>query len=67
LGGEVLLWSELSNEYTHMIKLWLRSSAFAERMWNPNIDVIKPRVLSRLNSQMKRLNSRGVPTAPIVS
>jgi hypothetical protein len=36
-------------------------------MWNPNIEIIRPRVISRLNSQMRRLNTRGIPTAPIVS
>ena len=33
LGAEVCLWSELSNQYVHHMKIWIRSSAFAERVW----------------------------------
>lgn len=34
LGAEVCLWSELSNQYVHHMKIWIRSSSFAERVWN---------------------------------
>jgi hexosaminidase len=33
IGAEVCLWSELSNQYVHHSKIWIRSSAFAERVW----------------------------------
>ena len=33
LGAELTLWSEIDNLYTHHTKMWIRSSAVAERLW----------------------------------
>lgn len=34
LGIELTLWAETNNIYTHHLKIWIRSSAMAERAWN---------------------------------
>lgn len=49
LGAEVCLWSELSNKYTHHIKIWMRTSAFAERVWTTKEYTAKPDTLGRLS------------------
>ena len=33
IGVELTLWSEMSNQYTHHLKMWIRSSSMAERAW----------------------------------
>ena len=37
LGAEVTLWGEVSNEDTLENNLWMRSSAFAARVWSEKI------------------------------
>lgn len=48
LGAEVCLWSELSNQYVHHMKIWIRSSSFAERVWNTGEMSAKPEGLGRV-------------------
>jgi hexosaminidase len=36
IGGETCMWSEVNNPETTLNKIWIRSSALAERLWNPN-------------------------------
>lgn len=67
LGAEVCLWSEVSNRYTHHTKIWARTSAFAERLWNPAVKTIKPGVLRRLTAHERLMNRKGIPTAPLTS
>ena len=67
LGGELTLWSELNNQYTHHIKIWIRGSAFAERVWNTQTFNPKPDVLGRLTAHEHLMNRRGIPTAPATS
>lgn len=38
IGGEVTLWTEISNEGTLDNDLWIRSAAFAERVWSSFVD-----------------------------
>jgi hexosaminidase len=65
IGGVVCLWSEMSNRYTHHPKIWIRSSAFAERMWNPSDEnKVKPEGLRRVTAHERLMNRRGIPTAP---
>lgn len=34
IGGESAIWSEMSNDDTHLLRIWTRNSAFSERLWN---------------------------------
>lgn len=34
LGGELCMWTELTNEHNLMTKIWSRAAAFAERLWS---------------------------------
>jgi hypothetical protein len=34
IGGELCVWSELTNEHNLFTKVWSRAAAFAERLWN---------------------------------
>ncbi len=33
-GAEVALWSEINNQYTHHLKVWVRSCVFADLIWS---------------------------------
>jgi hexosaminidase len=65
LGAEACLWSEISNQFTHHLKIWMRTSSLAERLWNSKIRVIKPGVLRRLAKQERLMNRKGIATAPV--
>lgn len=67
MGAEGTLWSEVSNKHTHHIKIWMRSSSLAERLWNAEIIDVKPGVMRRLVAHQRLMNRRGIPTAPITS
>ena len=67
IGAELTLWSELSNRYVHHMKIWIRGSAFAERLWNPDNHNAKPDVLGRVTAQERLMNRRGIPTAGATS
>lgn len=64
LGAEACLWSEVSNQYTHHIKIWIRTSSLAERLWNSNMVSVKPDVLRRITAHERLMNRRGIPTHP---
>lgn len=64
LGGEVTLWSEHNNRYTTHLKIWIRTSSVAERLWNTHDFNPKPDFLGRLTAFEKLMNRRGIPTAP---
>lgn len=40
LGGVICLQSDVSNEYTHHYIIWVRASAYAEKMWNSNMPFV---------------------------
>lgn len=67
LGAEIVLWSELSNEYTHHTKIWIRSSSLAERMWTETDYKSKPNFFKRLTSHERLMHRRGIPTSPATS
>lgn len=64
LGAEVCLWSEINNRYTHHMKIWIRSSSFAEKTWNLNKNPAKPWFFGRITAHERLMNRRGIPTAP---
>lgn len=64
LGCAITLWTEVSNIYTHHTKIWIRSSAMAERAWTDVEHEAKPDFLRRLSNHEQLMNRRGIPTAP---
>lgn len=64
LGAEVTLWSELSNQYTHHVKIWIRTSSLAERTWTIQDYPAKPDFFRRITAHERSMNRRGIPTAP---
>lgn len=50
LGAEVTLWSEISNQYTHHLKIWIRSSSLAERTWTTENFNPKPDFFRRITA-----------------
>jgi hypothetical protein len=66
LGAEALLWGEVSNEETLDTGLWMRASAFAERVWSADKSSIA-NIVKRLVAVSKELNKLGVATSPMVS
>ena len=67
LGAEVCLWSELSNQYIHHMKIWIRTSSFAERTWTPEEFMAKPDALGRIAAQEQLMHRRGIPTSGATS
>ncbi|KAL4431880.1 hypothetical protein ABPG74_012692 [Tetrahymena malaccensis] len=69
IGAEVCLWSELSDDDVYLTRIWTRTSAFSERLWNLNASngqKLKFRALaSRMVFMKKRLNARGVKATPV--
>lgn len=66
LGAEALLWGEVSNEETLDTGLWMRASAFAERVWSEQKSKTSD-IITRLVAVAKELNKLGVATSPLVS
>ena len=50
LGAEATLWSEISNKYTHHLKIWIRSSSLAQRTWIVSSQGAKPDFFRRLTA-----------------
>lgn len=70
LGGEVTLWSEVNSDETTDNHLWSRTSAFAERLWNAEINRGNSGladVVTRLYANEKRLIRRGFQPSPVSS
>lgn len=61
------MWSEIGNQNTFDQKIWMRSSAFAERLWNTGIDINKDllNISQRLISQAKRMKKRGFKVSAV--
>lgn len=64
LGAELTLWSELSNRYTHHLKIWIRGSSLAERTWSSVNAPAKPDFFRRITAHERLMHRRGIPTAP---
>ena len=72
LGGELPLWSEVNMDGTMDNHLWSRSTAFAERFWNPSINSeMAPANIrdfaGRAYVNEKRLIKRGFKPSPLSS
>lgn len=63
-GAVACLWSEMSNRYTHHQKIWIRTSSLADKLWFDNGEPAKPGGLKRVAAHERRMNRRGIPTAP---
>jgi hexosaminidase len=66
LGAEACLWGEVSNEDTLENNLWMRSSAFASRVWTEKMLPLNEIVASLVNLQ-KILEYMGVDPSPVTS
>ncbi len=64
IGVELTLWSEVSNQYSHHLKMWIRSSSMAERAWTSKEYRSKPDFFRRIVAHERLMNRRGIPTAP---
>jgi hypothetical protein len=64
IGAELTLWSEVSNRYTHHLKMWIRSSSLAERVWNLATINPKPDFFRKITAHERLMNRRGIATAP---
>jgi hexosaminidase len=67
IGGEVCMWSELSNQHNHDQKVWTRTSVLAERLWNEKISLADSLrdIATRLVAQTRRLKRRGFKTSAV--
>lgn len=61
------MWAELNNEHTHDQKIWIRTSALAEKLWNSNINIKNSllNIVERLVSQKNRMKARGFKPSPV--
>lgn len=66
LGGEVILWTDISNENTLDNDLWIRSAAFAERVWSSTISDTASFV-RKMAALAKELEASGIEPSPFVS
>lgn len=64
LGAEITLWTEISNQYTTHLKVWIRGSSVAERTWTTEQFQAKPDFFRRITAHERLMNRRGIPTAP---
>lgn len=39
IGGEVCMWDEIANQYTHDQKVFLRMNILGERLWNDKVNL----------------------------
>ena len=54
----------MSNMYTHHVRIWIRVSSLAERMWTDEEYEAKPDFFRRITAHERLMNRRGIPTAP---
>jgi hexosaminidase len=66
IGGETTMWAEVCNEQVLDQKVWPRTSALGERLWNAKIngeaDILN--VASRIIAQTRRMKDRGINSSP---
>lgn len=66
LGAEAPLWGEVCNEETLDVQLWMRASAFAEKVWSSETSKTAD-IAARLVALSKELNKIGVGNSPILN
>lgn len=66
LGAEVTLWGEVSNDDTLENNIWMRATAFAEKLWSEQVRPLKEVVKGVVKIQ-NELIKMGVSPSPIVS
>lgn len=66
LGAEVCLWGEVSNEDIMENNIWMRSSAFAARIWSSKTLLTHELVAGMVTIQ-RALNKMGVDASPFTS
>lgn len=61
------MWAETVNRDNIEQKLWIRSSALAERLWNEDIDIGDRllNIVNRLIAQKQRMQTRGFKVSPV--
>ena len=67
LGAEVTLWAEVNSDSTTDNHIWSRASAFAERMWNAEINDGDRDIVGRLYANEQRLIRRGFYPSPVTT
>lgn len=67
LGGEVCLWGEVNSDETMENKLWPRSNAFSERVWNGEETDDLVDIATRVINAEKRYRRAGFNVSPASS
>jgi hypothetical protein len=66
LGAEVTLWGEVSNDDTLENNIWMRATAFGEKLWSDQVRTTKELVKEIVMIE-NELIKMGVNPSPIVS
>ena len=67
IGAEVCMWAEVVNPYNIETKVWIRSSAMAEKLWFSTVPVATDlrNIATRLHAQSERMRNRGFKVSPV--
>ena len=67
IGAEVCMWAEIVNPYNIETKVWIRSSAIAEKLWFSTVPVATElrNIATRLYAQSERMRNRGFRVSPV--
>lgn len=60
LGSEVALWTETADENDYQVKIWPRTSAFAERMWSQSNICDNANMMDRMRIHREQLINIGL-------
>jgi hexosaminidase len=66
LGAEVTLWGEVSNDDTLENNIWMRATAFGEKLWSDKVRTVKD-LVKEIVAIEDELIKMGVSPSPIVS
>lgn len=61
------MWSEIANPYNIETKVWIRTSALAEKLWSSSISIASElnNIATRLHVQGERMRARGLKVSPV--
>lgn len=65
LGGEVVMFGELVNDFVIDGKIWPRAAAMADRFWNENVALNVTAVIGRLQALYDTMTYHGIGASPI--